>query len=88
MRVQLRYFASIRETVGRREEQMEVPEGATVATVWAALVRRFPALADQRYRPAVNQDYVSAEAALSEGDEIVFIPPVSGGSTRQEETKR
>ena len=79
MRVQLRYFASIRETVGRRDEEIEAPDGATVATVWSQLVSRYPALAGQCFRPAVNQEYVNEQTVLHEGDEVVFVPPVSGG---------
>jgi molybdopterin converting factor subunit 1 len=80
VRVQLRYFASIRERLGRKEEEVDVPDGATVATVWDRLVAEQPALAAQRYRPAVNQEYTTPEHPLREGDELVFIPPVSGGS--------
>jgi molybdopterin converting factor subunit 1 len=75
----LRYFASIREAVGRREETLDVPDGATVAAVWERLVGAHPQLRGQRYRPAVNQEYTAPSAVLQEGDEVVFIPPVSGG---------
>lgn len=80
MQITLRYFAGIREIVGVREEQVEVPAGATVATVWAQLVERFPSLENQRYRPAVNQEYGAPADALKDGDELVFVPPVSGGA--------
>ena len=79
MQVRLRYFASIREALGRREETLTVADAATVETVWQALVEQQPALRVQRYRPAVNQEYVGADAILKDGDEVVFIPPVSGG---------
>ena len=79
MRIHLRYFASIREALGRREETQEVPEGTTVHGVWQRLVARCPSLADQRFRPAVNQEYVGDDTPLGEGDELVFVPPVSGG---------
>jgi molybdopterin converting factor subunit 1 len=79
VRVQLRYFASIREVLGRREEALDVPEGATVESVWQQLIERFPGLQQQRYRPALNQEYVTPSATLHDGDELVFIPPVSGG---------
>ena len=81
MRVRLRYFASIREALGRREEELDVAPGSTVDAVWARLVAEQPALAEQRYRPAVNQAYVDAGTVLQEGDEVVFIPPVSGGAS-------
>ncbi len=79
VRVRLRYFASIRERLGRKEEELEAPDGATVAHVWERLIAECPQLTEQRYRPAVNQEYTSPEHALAEGDEVVFIPPVSGG---------
>jgi molybdopterin converting factor subunit 1 len=79
VRVHLRYFASIREALGKREETVDVPEGATVELVWERLIAQQPALRQQRYRPAVNQEYVTPAAPLRDGDELVFIPPVSGG---------
>lgn len=81
MRVKLRYFASIREGLGRTTEELDVPAGSTVEAVWARLVEERPALAQQRYRPAVNQEYTTNDHALAEGDELVFIPPVSGGAS-------
>jgi molybdopterin converting factor subunit 1 len=80
VRIKLRYFASIREALGRREEEIALSPGATVAEVWERLVREQPRLEAQRYRPAVNQEYTSPDAVLSDGDEVVFIPPVSGGT--------
>lgn len=81
MRVQVRYFASLREAVGREDERLELPAAATVADARAALAARYPALA--RLLPtcaaAVNRAYVAADAPLAEGDELVFIPPVGGG---------
>lgn len=57
-----------------------MPEGSTVAHVWDRLVAEAPDLAQQRYRPAVNQEYTTPEHRLADGDELVFIPPVSGGA--------
>jgi molybdopterin synthase sulfur carrier subunit len=79
VRVRLRYFASIRERLGRTTEELEIAEGALVSEVWRTLVTRCPALEQQRYRPAVNQEYTTPEQVLRDGDELVFIPPVSGG---------
>ncbi|MGH2368756.1 MAG: molybdopterin converting factor subunit 1 [Chloroflexota bacterium] len=80
VRVHLRYFASIRETLGRREEALELPDGTSVAGVWERLIAECPRLRDQRYRPAVNQEYMDSSTVLHDGDELVFIPPVSGGT--------
>jgi molybdopterin synthase catalytic subunit len=79
--VRLRYFALYREARGRRQEERAVPEGATARDVLEALVAETPALAGLRTvsRVVVNEEYVDAETPLREGDEVVFIPPVSGG---------
>ncbi len=81
MRICVRLFAALRETVGRIEIEMEVPPAATVEDVWRALVQVHPALAPRRAHLAasVNRRYAPFDTPLAEGDEIAFIPPVSGG---------
>jgi molybdopterin converting factor subunit 1 len=81
MRVRIRYFASLRESAGVEGEALELPDSATVGQARTLLAERRPALAGP-LRPcmaAINQRYVGAEAALCEGDELVFIPPLGGG---------
>jgi molybdopterin converting factor subunit 1 len=80
VRVHLRYFAGIREALGRREDTLDLPDGASVAAVWDRLAAQCPSLSRQRYRPAVNQEYATPSTVLADGDELVFIPPVSGGT--------
>jgi molybdopterin converting factor subunit 1 len=81
MRVNVRYFASLREAAGLDAEPLELPDGATVREARSSLAERRPALA--RLLPAcavaVNRAYVSPETALAPGDEVVFIPPLGGG---------
>ncbi len=81
MFVTIRLFARLREVAGRSEFGQELPEGATVATAWDALAREHPALAEQRrsLRAAANADYARFSTPLHEGDEVAFLPPVSGG---------
>ena len=85
MKVTVRYFASLRESLGKEEEELELPPGtATVSAVRAHLRARGgaygEALAEKRLvRSAVNQDMVQASATLKAGDEIAFFPPVTGG---------
>jgi molybdopterin synthase sulfur carrier subunit len=81
MRIRVRLFASLRETLGREEALLEMPEGATAEAAWLQLVREQPALAPRRARltAAVNRRYARFEDALADGDEVVFVPPVSGG---------
>lgn len=81
MRVTVRLFARLRELVGGGELQREVPDDATVATVWQALAREHPAIAPyaESMSCAVNADYARMTTRLQEGDEVAFLPPVSGG---------
>ena len=59
----------------------EVPTGATVADVWQALVAEFPEMAryESSVSTAVNADYARMTAIVADGDEVAFLPPVSGG---------
>jgi sulfur-carrier protein len=81
MRVHVRYFAALREKVGKDAEDLEVSAGATVSQARSALIERYPRLAPTLAgcAAAVNRAYASAETALNEGDELVFIPPLGGG---------
>lgn len=83
--LRIHYFASVREAVGREREQIEMPED--VATV-ADLVRHLRTvdavfermLGEQELvLVAVNQAVAGDEGAISDGDEIAFFPPMSGG---------
>jgi MoaE-MoaD fusion protein len=82
MRIRVRLFAIQRELAGAREVPIELADGATVEDAWAAVAARFPVLAPGRpsVRFARNGDYADAATALTDGDEVAFIPPVSGGS--------
>lgn len=81
MRVRVRFFAALREAVGREDLDLELPEGSTPEDVWTRLVSEHPVLTPQRksLAAAVNRRYTPFAAPLREGDEVVFIPPVSGG---------
>lgn len=83
MKVQVRYFASVRELLGSGEE-VELKPGADIAGLRAALAGRggphADALAPQRaIRAARNRLLCSEGTVLSEGDEVGFFPPVTGG---------
>jgi len=82
MKIRMRYFASFRETTGQNEEILTVREGADVGDVRALLLSRYPRLRPimERSACAVNHNYVSIDTTLHEGDEVVFIPPVGGGT--------
>jgi molybdopterin converting factor subunit 1 len=81
MRVTVRLFARLRDLAGTGELEREVPSPATVRTVWQALVREMPALQEyeRTMSVAVNADYARMSATVGEGDEVAFLPPVSGG---------
>ena len=81
MRVHIRYFAALREVMGRADETLELPDGATVAEASLALAERTPALRAPLAVcvAAVNRAYVTPDTPLAEGDELVFIPPLGGG---------
>jgi len=82
MRVTVRLFARLRDIAGSGDLSREAPSGATVADVWRALVAEFPEMAayDSSMSSAVNADYARMTAKITDGDEIAFLPPVSGGS--------
>ena len=81
MRVTVRLFARLRDIVGTGELTQEIAQGSTIGDVWRALVRGYPDLAayTSSVSGARNADYVSMDAALADGDEVAFLPPVSGG---------
>ncbi|MDQ7843981.1 MAG: molybdenum cofactor biosynthesis protein MoaE [Armatimonadota bacterium] len=81
MQISVRAFASYREAIGQKHVVLDIPPGATAAQVWELLQARFPALA-RLPRPvafAVNDAYVGGDTVVRERDELVLIPPVSGG---------
>ncbi len=81
MRVRVRLFASLREAAGNDEAVVSLEPGANLEQAWLALVALHPGLAERRASLAasVNRRYARFDTALAEGDEVVFIPPVSGG---------
>ena len=83
MIVRVRLFAAIREALGREQVELNLAVGATPEDAWHELTRldERGALAARRQNlaAAVNRRYTKFDAPLSEGDEVVFIPPVSGG---------
>ena len=85
MKIQLRFFASVRELVGSGQEVLELPQAtATVGELRAALVARggnwAEALAEGKLlRMAHNQLMCKADTVVADSDEVAFFPPVTGG---------
>jgi MoaE-MoaD fusion protein len=81
MRVRVLFFGQLKEIVGLAQEDAELSEGARVEDLFERYGRRFPRLAE--FRPSVaaslNQEYAEWRAPLAAGDEVAFLPPVSGG---------
>jgi molybdopterin synthase catalytic subunit len=85
MRVHVLFFGRLKEIVGSAEDHAELSEGARVEDLFARYGNRFPELA--RYRSSVvasvNQEFAEWRAPLAGGDEVAFLPPVSGGQQAQ-----
>ena len=85
MRVKVLFFGRLKEIVGRAEDEAELSEGARVEDLFARYGRRFPELA--QFAPSVvasvNQEFAEWRAPLASGDEVAFLPPVSGGQQVQ-----
>jgi molybdopterin synthase catalytic subunit/molybdopterin converting factor small subunit len=81
MQVSVRCFAILRELAADRM-RLELADGATLSDAWDALQDQFPAVTPYRshVRGARNSEYADWEVALADGDEIAFLPPVSGGA--------
>ena len=82
MHVSVRLFGSLREAVGEKELRITLDEGTTVDELTERLGRDHPPVLEMRSRVriAVNQDLVPGTEVLRDGDEVAYLPPVSGGS--------
>ena len=81
MRITILVFARLRDLVGAPRLDRDVAAGSTVEDVWQALAGECPAAAPHRgaLSAAVNAGYAKFSTPLAEGDEVAFLPPVSGG---------
>jgi molybdopterin converting factor subunit 1 len=81
MRVNVLYFAVLRDLCGRSAEQLELPTGENVTGLLALLKGRAPTDSKvwSAIAVAVNQEYAQGSLVLQDGDEVALLPPVSGG---------
>jgi MoaE-MoaD fusion protein len=81
MRVRVLFFGQLKDIVGVAQEDAELSDDARVEDLFERYGRRFPKLAEFRASVAasVNQEYATWRAPLASGDEVAFLPPVSGG---------
>jgi len=76
--IHVEYFAILREHAGKKSEDLDT-RAATAAALFAELEARyaFPAMGGMKV--AINDEFSEWDAALADGDAVVFIPPVAGG---------
>lgn len=77
MALTVRFFASLAERLGQRELALEASRAATAREVWQAVVPGEPLPPNTLV--AINLEYASPEAAVKDGDQVAFMPPVTGG---------
>ena len=81
MRVTVKLFARLREIAGRDTLERDVPDASAVSDVWRSLVDEWPAMSafDRTVSGAINAEYARMTREVADGDEVAFLPPVSGG---------
>jgi sulfur-carrier protein len=81
VRVKVLFFGRLKDVFGRSQESLDVHDASTIEQLFALYSERIPELA--KYRSSVvascNQEFVSWDTLLRSGDEVAFLPPVSGG---------
>jgi len=82
MRVTVQLFARLRDLAGRQALTCEVPPGASVRDVWRAVVAEHAPLEPfgRSVSCAVNEDFARMTTPVHDGDDVAFLPPVSGGA--------
>ena len=90
MRVTVRLFARLRDIVGAGDLALELTDGATAQAAWDRLAAEHRDLAPYRdvSSCAVNEEYARFDTRLHEGDEVAFLPPVSGGQPADGHVRR
>jgi len=81
MRIKVLFFGPAHDTTGFDEEELDLAEGQTLSDLRRRYEARFPRLAEMSAScvVAVNQEVREANSCLEDGDEVAFLPPVSGG---------
>ncbi len=77
MTITVKYFASLRQQIGRSQDEINAANIKTVADVWHAVANGQPLKPNTLM--AVNLEYVDVDHGVKEGDEVAFFPPVTGG---------
>ena len=77
MTIKVRFFASLRESLGISEKILDIDHAISVAEVWTLCTTQISM--PDNILAAINQDYVTQNAHVKPGDELAFFPPVTGG---------
>jgi len=77
MSVKVRYFASLKDALGRSMDELSVTDASTVADVWRQA--NSGSAMPEHVLAAVNMEYVEMDHLVIDGDEVAFFPPVTGG---------
>lgn len=77
MSIKVRYFASLKESVGRAGDELQATSPQPARNVWQRLNPDLPI--PETLLAAINMEYVSLDALVYDGDELAFFPPVTGG---------
>ena len=82
MRARVLFFGMLRELMGRSSEDLELPEGSNLGSVFEHYASRQPRLREMASSivAARNQEFAALETPVADGDEVAFLPPVSGGT--------
>ena len=82
MRIRILFFGAVRDIVGCREDSLELPSGGRLGQVFDTYADRFPRLRDMASSLVLarNQEFADPSSVLADGDEVAFLPPVSGGT--------
>lgn len=76
MKINIKYFANMRDIMGRADDRIDLADGSTIKDLWGMVSKT--ALPDNTLI-AVNMEYTDLNHALTDGDEVAFFPPVTGG---------
>jgi molybdopterin converting factor subunit 1 len=81
IRLNVLFFGRLKDTIGHAQESIEIAPDARIEDLFAQCVARYPGLAEHRRAIAVsrNREFAAWSTALQPGDEVAFLPPVSGG---------
>jgi len=77
MSIKVRYFANLKETVGRSDDELQTSGPLTARNIWRQL--NPDQAISETMLAAINMEYVNLDAEVRDGDELAFFPPVTGG---------